>query len=109
MKSITKSILGILLLTSIFSLQSCSSDDGNSATSNLIAQLIQGCYHDDDDDGKVIRFFPDNTLFILKIMMPIIAQVMTYTSVNGVLKTKKTLLFNGMMKIGHHHQHPSLC
>lgn len=66
MKSITKSILGILLLTSIFSLQSCSSDDGNSATSNLIAQLIQGCYHDDDDDGKVIRFFPDNTLLYSK-------------------------------------------
>lgn len=66
MKNIAKSILGILLLTSIFSLQGCSSDDENSETSNLIAKLTQGCYHDDDDDGKVLRFFSDNTLLYTK-------------------------------------------
>ena len=66
MKNFIKSILSILLLTNILCLTSCSSDDDNSATSNLIAKLTQGCYHDDDDDGKVIRFFPDNTLLYTK-------------------------------------------
>ena len=66
MKKLFISILGILLLTSLVSLQSCSSNDDNSVTSNLIAQLTQGCYHDDDDDGRVIRFFPDNTLLYTK-------------------------------------------
>ena len=47
-------------------IQSCSSNDDNSVTSNLSTQLTQGCYHDDDDYGKVIRFFPDNTLLYTK-------------------------------------------
>ena len=62
MKITTHSILSILILLNAICLQSCSSNDDNSKESNLIAQLTQGCYHDDDDDGKVIRFFTDNTL-----------------------------------------------
>ena len=66
MKHFDNLVLSILLLTNIICLTSCSSNDDNSLTSNLIVQLTQGCYHDDDDDGKVIRFFTDNTLLYTK-------------------------------------------
>ena len=64
MKNLSKLLLGIFI--SIFCLQSCSSDDESSAKSNLITQLTQGCYLEDDDGSKAIRFFSDNTLLYTK-------------------------------------------